>query len=710
MLENLRIAVRKQKKLVLIFLLTILLPALTLSIFGIRAIRNERFRLAKQEENEGRRAALFIRNHIQSRIEAIARALDETAKNPAFLVKDRAAIRELAEKRVASDPLSGQVVLLYRNETAFFPLLQLPAEMRKAGSPNAGDASLATRRQTAGSLEFVDGDYRAAAALYKELSSQASGGDLRAEMLIGQARCLQKGEDYGEAVRVYAQIASAYPDSLAPSGLPLGLLARLQAVECYRLLGTPQEAARSALGAYRELLEKPTALSEDQFKTYASLVEEAIDSLLASDGGAKISEEIRIEHADLKKLRAVRSREWEAVGLIRKELVPELTRRLALADSYSQEPFRLSRNVEGRDLLLLAGWIPDRDGKAIDGVFGVQLNNDHLSDAVLKEARAGAQLDEGAEVVLADLAGSPLSGRRSPTTALPLATEYFEDGFPPWKIELFQVPTRAPGILDLRRNFYFWTILTLVVVLAFGAFLIARTIAHEMEILKIKSDFVSSVSHEFKTPLTSIRALMERLVDGKVRDTVKMDQYFSIIAQDTDKLTRLVNNLLDFSKIEEGKKEYTFADTDFVPIVTEQVERFKKELTQEGPEIWLEIAGEIPTLRADADALSRALANLLGNARKFTPPGKTIRVRLAADSENVVLEVEDEGIGIPPDETDKVFEKFFQGRNALAQSTRGTGLGLTLVRHIVEAHGGKIFVESRLGQGSTFSMIIPLRS
>jgi signal transduction histidine kinase len=342
-------------------------------------------------------------------------------------------------------------------------------------------------------------------------------------------------------------------------------------------------------------------------------------------------------------------------------------------------------------------------------MLGVQLNTEYLEESVLPEAIRNAQVSEGAKVILADLAGRPLSGKRDLSTALPLVTEYFEDNFPPWKIELFQAPAKGLETLDIRRNFYFWTILTLIVVLAFGAFLIVRTIGHEMEILKIKSDFVSSVSHEFKTPLTSIRALLERLVDGKVRDGAKMDQYFSIIAQDTDKLTRLVNNLLDFSKIEEGKKRYDFADTDIVRIAAEQVQGFKKEQVLGGPDIRLEIAGKIPSLQGDADALSRALANLLSNAVKFTPAGKTIRVGLSSSGGNVILEVEDEGIGIHPDEVGKIFEKFFQGRNALAHSTRGTGLGLTLVKHVVEAHGGRVLIESRLGLGSKFSLIFPIK-
>ena len=267
MLENLGIALRKQKKLVLIFFLTIFLPALTLSVFGVRAIRNERFRLAKQEENEGRRAARFIRADVQSKIEAVTSALKGIARDPAFIGKDHAAIHDLAEKRLAADPLIGQAVFLYRNEEVSFPLLLIPPDKRPTDSPKAGDAALAARTRRAEALEFVDRNFRAAAVLYRELTPLTSGRNLQAEMLTGQARCLQKSADYKEAVKVYARIASGYPDSLTPSGLPLGLLARLQAVECLERDGDFQGAAKHALDAYRELLKKPSALNEDQFKT-----------------------------------------------------------------------------------------------------------------------------------------------------------------------------------------------------------------------------------------------------------------------------------------------------------------------------------------------------------------------------------------------------------------------------------------------------------
>jgi signal transduction histidine kinase/tetratricopeptide (TPR) repeat protein len=710
MLDNLGIALRKQKKLVLIFFLTIFLPALTLGVFGVRAIRNERFRLARQEENEGRRVARFIRSHYESKFEEIARVLEGMVGDPALVRKDHPAICELAENRLSAEPSAGQAFLLYRDEEPSFPRLVIPSPEPSRRSPRAADAPLAARIRRAEALEFVDRNFRAAAAHYRELSTLAEGRNLQAEMLAGQARCLQKAEDYEEAARVYARIATGYPESRTPSGLPLGLLARIQAIDCSGRSGDRRGALKQALGLYRELLRKPSPLGEDQFKTYLSLVGETVDRLLDADKETEADDDFRKEYAGLTKIRLESMREWETAGLLEREVIPELARRLAQSEGPRPAPFRLTKNIEGRDILIMAAWIPNPTGDAAAGMFGVQLDNEYLSGNLLADALGDAQMGEGAEVLLSDLSGLPLSGKKPVSAAPPLVTEYFEGNFPPWKIELFQAPVEGLAILDLRKNFYFWTILTLLVVLAFGAFLIARTIAHEVEILKIKSDFVSSVSHEFKTPLTSIKALMERLIGGKVRDAGKTDQYYAIIAQDTEKLSRLVNNLLDFSKIEEGKREYAFSETDIARIAAAEAERFRKEQGPEGPDLSLEITGEIPALRADGDALSRAVANLLSNAVKFTPPGKAVRAVLRRDGDNVVLEVEDEGIGIHPDELGKVFEKFFQGRNAIDRTSRGTGLGLTLVKHIVEAHGGSVLVESRLGKGSKFTLVLPIKS
>jgi signal transduction histidine kinase len=239
--------------------------------------------------------------------------------------------------------------------------------------------------------------------------------------------------------------------------------------------------------------------------------------------------------------------------------------------------------------------------------------------------------------------------------------------------------------------------------------MIVRTVTHELEILKLKSDFVSSVSHEFKTPLTSIKALTERLQNDKVKDSDKMRQYFSLISQNVARLTQLVRNLLDFSKIEEGKREYNMAPTNIAELLSQEVRDFESINFQKGLKICAQIPEGIPDLVADREALSQAIHNLLDNALKFSGENKEIEVWLKSQEEHVIIEVKDRGIGIPQDELGKIFDKFYQGRNAIRQAARGTGLGLTLVKHTVEAHGGKVSVTSKLGTGSTFSLILPIQ-
>jgi signal transduction histidine kinase len=247
-----------------------------------------------------------------------------------------------------------------------------------------------------------------------------------------------------------------------------------------------------------------------------------------------------------------------------------------------------------------------------------------------------------------------------------------------------------------------------MLILSFGVVLIVRTVVHEMEVLKIKSDFVSSVSHEFKTPLTSIKTLTERLMAGKVKDQAKMNRYFSVISQDTDKLTRLVGNILDFAKIEEGKKEYDFEETDMSKWLDQTIKNFRKENLQREIKIHARIPADIPYLKIDKNALAMVINNLLDNAIRASMKKKEIEVIVNKEKNNLIIKVKDYGIGIPHGELDKIFEKFYQGSNAIRLSTKGTGLGLTLVRHTIEAHGGEVLVESKVNQGSTFTLLLPI--
>ncbi len=436
-------------------------------------------------------------------------------------------------------------------------------------------------------------------------------------------------------------------------------------------------------------------------------MEEAIEDIRSQNPAIPNMESLSNQYTQLKNRLRDKNKEWAVINAINQEVLPDLRRKQSSPTLTS--PSLYSKTIGNREFLVLAFPIFGGPGKDAVGIFGLTIKESFLLNNVLAEAMVNEQLNGQTEAVISDLEGRILLGKESSSDKPANVTEFFDDNFPPWKMEFFLSQAEGFGFAGLKNSFYFWTILTLVIVLTFGAVLIGRTIAHEMEILKLKSDFVSSVSHEFKTPLTSIKALAERLQGDKIIDSARMKQYFSLISQNADQLTRLVKNLLDFSKIEEGKIEYSFVPTDIAQFVSRQIQDFVRNDVQKSARIRASIPDDIPQLSVDREAISQALNNLLDNAFKFSPIDKEIEVRVKRDGENVVIEVADRGIGIPQDELEKIFEKFYQARNAVRQSAKGTGLGLTLVKHTAEAHGGRVSVKSKVGEGSVFALTLPIR-
>jgi signal transduction histidine kinase len=226
----------------------------------------------------------------------------------------------------------------------------------------------------------------------------------------------------------------------------------------------------------------------------------------------------------------------------------------------------------------------------------------------------------------------------------------------------------------------------------------------------LKSDFVSNVSHELRTPLALIRLYAETLELGRISTAGKHQQYYEIIRKESERLTSLINNILDFSRIEAGKKEYSFRETDVADLVRSTLESYRFEIEQNGFEFEQKIDNNLPPLTVDREAIARSLLNLVNNAVKYSAGRKYLGVHLYRRGGNVNLEVEDHGIGIPPKEQLKIFEKFYRVGDPLVHNTKGSGLGLALVRHIVQAHGGQVAVESAPGRGSKFIIILPLQN
>lgn len=336
---------------------------------------------------------------------------------------------------------------------------------------------------------------------------------------------------------------------------------------------------------------------------------------------------------------------------------------------------------------------------------------DNLLTQDLADRNGGANSDNPAVMMV-----HPKEDKR------PLATSAGWDGGQPEverKLEaafpglILAIKFRGTTVEALAQQFLRNTFLIiggLSLFLAGGILLTYRNVAKEMALAKLKSDFVSNVSHELRTPLSLIRLYAETLELGRIQGQEKHQEYFSIIRKESERLTALINNILDFSRIESGKKEYSFQETNLAELVRDALESYRYQIEQLGFTFKATIADDLPPLRVDREAIARSLLNLVNNAVKYSPDEKFLGVNLYRANSWVKLEVIDRGIGIPRSEQPKIFEKFYRVGNSLVHNTRGSGVGLSLVRHIVQAHGGQVWVESSPGQGSKFTIALPLDS
>lgn len=252
---------------------------------------------------------------------------------------------------------------------------------------------------------------------------------------------------------------------------------------------------------------------------------------------------------------------------------------------------------------------------------------------------------------------------------------------------------------------YSGLILIILVLIGASIFLTLRYIRQEWKLSQIKSEMVSHVSHELKTPLALIRMYAETLMLGRVTQEQKVMEYYHIIIGECERLTLLINNILDFSVIEKGAKEYHPSKGDLAEILHLVFNLYSHYVRQNGFNLHLRIEEQIPPFNFDKMAMTQAILNLLDNAMKFSREKKEIDIDLKRQDGKAVIRITDQGIGINSREIDRIFEPFYRGSDI----TQGAGIGLALVKHIAEAHGGKVTVESKVNRGSTFAIWLPIQ-
>jgi two-component system phosphate regulon sensor histidine kinase PhoR len=278
--------------------------------------------------------------------------------------------------------------------------------------------------------------------------------------------------------------------------------------------------------------------------------------------------------------------------------------------------------------------------------------------------------------------------------------------FPNYQIGISLVGQTIEDLVQQRALTNILLIGLLTIVLILGVWIVYRNIKKEVELAQIKSDFVSNVSHELRTPLSLISMFSETLEMDRIKTEEKKKEYYSIISQEANRLSKIVNSILNFSKMEAGKRHYNFVDSYLNDVAENVYHSYKFHLEQKGFTFSIVKDESIPIIKIDEEAISEAIVNLVDNAAKYSNSTKEITIRTGMQNNFAFVEVEDRGIGIPEKDQKKVFEKFFRVSSGNVHNVKGSGIGLSIVKHIVDAHKGKIELSSEVNKGSKFRLLL----
>ncbi len=419
-----------------------------------------------------------------------------------------------------------------------------------------------------------------------------------------------------------------------------------------------------------------------------------------------------------------------------KDAQPDATSRLTLEEAEFQQIVRadsegtIARFLQNQ-LKLMLWHRPSADPEL---VFGAQLNLARLAEKLRAIVRVDDSLSRQILVALLDDTGNAVAlsrpefipatpGMRSPAQPRaagllsipnwkhPLVATEIGEVLPHWEVAVYLLnPAQFNQSARTLRLTLGLIVALLVLAIAVGSWLIVADLRRQLTLARQKTNFVSNVSHELKTPLTSIRMFSEMLADDRVLDPEKRRHFLHIITAETARLTRLINNVLDFARMERGERAYHLTACDLAALVTETVAAYRPHLESVGFTLRFHPPESPLPIQADRDALAQVLLNLLSNAEKYSGERRAIEIEVIHVGHEAEVRVLDRGSGVPAGCEEKIFEQFFRANDSLASGIQGSGLGLTLARQIAQAHGGDIRYAPRDGGGSCFTLSVPLES
>jgi len=631
----------------MLLLLAVIVPTGCVLWFMRAAMRNERLAVARKLEDAYRGHLLTARDrleaHWRAKIDALT-GIDPNAAAPEVFAR---LVRDGAADSVVVYDRAGQ--------------LRYPRDVQPAAATQASEAA---GWGEARSLEYERRDPIAAAAVYAKLAESASTPSAAARALQARARCLAKAGQTQGAIEVLTQTLGQdrYRNATDAYGRLIPFDAMLRALQ---LMGDP---ANADFGRLSERLQK-------------RVVDYGDPAVCAGQRRFLMRQlqELLPERPQFPTLAA----EDLAAAYLATTPAPPPAQRLAAAP-------------------MPGVWHLAPPSRTVVALF--------REDRLLSEM----QLTVGPVVSLpgASLRIRPPAAPQSevaPFRAVPAGQH-----LPEWELALYlDDPDPFASAAEAQITAYLWTGVLVILAIAILALLVARHVARQVRVTRLKNELIATVSHELKTPLASMRVLADTLLAGKARDEGQAREYVELIAKENARLSRLIDNFLTFSRMERNKRSFEFTDVRVEEITSAAVDTVRERFASHDCRLDVEVAPDLPAITGDRDALVTVLINLLDNAYKYSQDDKHIVLRAYADDGasgdggQVCFEVEDNGIGLSRRAARRVFDRFYQVDQTLSRKVGGCGLGLSIVKFIVDAHGGSVDVTSQPGQGSVFAIRLP---
>jgi signal transduction histidine kinase len=699
-----------QRRAVIIFAATIFLFSVILIIFAIREAEREKLIKEKEIEEAQQRLAGLIIDQVNAAISEAEGRIDRLVRDSQIQSHEKG-FAEVCKRIAEGEEIVDEIFLIKEKGEVIFPLFEpiflLPGEeqgIRERPVEIEAESFL----KKAEISEFKTKNYPLAIKSYKNLMAATSDVAFRAVLMNRIGRCYIKSAKYPKAVETYQKILNESPREESLDGIPLRIIAHYQIGNIYWETGKKIKAGEAFFELYHGLLESRWLLTKTQFYFYRNKVKSMFKTSTAEINETTDGKNLMKKWGELERLEEERLKRMETIENLIQKVIPLIKTKRPVSAPASGRFHHLSETIEKE--LYLVSYTSIND----NAVLSIRIDSEVLAKKLLPPILDKLLLRKEWHIQIKDKFGNTVAGEDiakliNPTPQLTFSRG-FEENFPPWEVNIFQgKPGLAQRQFNIRRNIYILSVAVVILAIFFGGFLAIKSTAKELELAKLKSEFVSTVSHELRTPLTSIRYLTELLQRGRIQGEDKKQKYYETITRESGRLSRLIENILDFSKIEAGVKEYELEETDISELARDVASRFEEQVDRKEFIIESEISTQMPKVSADTEALSRALFNLLDNALKYSGKVRNVFLRAWAEGESVFLEVKDEGVGISQQDQKKIFEKFYRTDDARESDIKGSGIGLTLVDHIVRAHGGEVILESDVGKGTKVTIKLPAK-